>query len=396
VSLELRAVLQLILAWAPLNILPGFGGRVQAKEGQGIPGLCLKALTGQGALEVSVAGSRRTNATPSAGVEYGTHLTSPRLVRGEMSTFAYAEEHELVGSSSAMAALRCYVNKVAQSDASVLICGATGTGKELVANSIHRASQRRSGPFISVNCAAIPDSLLESELFGYERGAFTGAGEQYPGKLRLADHGTVFLDEIGEMSLQGQAKILRVLETRELFPLGARRMIKIDVRFIAATNQELEPMIERRAFRQDLFFRISAGRIALPSLKEHPEDILELFLYYLKRFNRESGRNVQGPTPELADRLTAYDWPGNVRELRNCLEALFIDPPDGPIELEHLSESFQRIFRRHQPASISERDAIVLALSRTNWNKKMAARELRWSRMTLYRKLEKYKITGSH
>jgi two-component system response regulator AtoC len=295
-----------------------------------------------------------------------------------------------------MATVRGYVQKVAQSDASVLISGPTGTGKELVAESIHRASPRHSAPFISVNCAAIPDSLLESELFGYERGAFTGAEEAYPGKLRLATHGTVFLDEIGEMSPLGQAKILRVLENREVFPLGARRTTKIDVRFLAATNQDLEPMIERRAFREDLYFRLNVGRIFLPSLEERREDILELFLYYVRKFNLQQGRRVQPPTPELADSLLAYKWPGNVRELRNCVEAVFIDPPDGPIGLEHLPESFQRIFRSHACNQTSERDAIVSALSRTNWNKKLAARELQWSRMTLYRKLEKYKITGSH
>lgn len=295
-----------------------------------------------------------------------------------------------------MTAVRGYVQKLAKSDASVLISGPTGTGKELVADSIHRASSRRSAPFISVNCAAIPDSLLESELFGYERGAFTGAAESYPGKLRLADHGTVFLDEISEMSPLGQAKILRVLESREVFPLGARRMTKIDVRFLAATNQDLEPMIERHSFRQDLFFRLNVGRVFLPSLKERPEDILELFLYYVRRFNLQHGRRVLEPVPELVERLTAYDWPGNVRELRNCVEAVFIDPPEGPIGLENLPESFQRIFRCHRSDHPCERDAIVSALSHTNWNKKMAARELHWSRMTLYRKLEKYKITGSH
>jgi two-component system response regulator HydG len=295
-----------------------------------------------------------------------------------------------------MVAVRGYVNKVAQSDASVLISGPTGTGKELVANAIHFASHRRGAPFISVNCAASPDTLLESELFGYERGAFTGAEEPYPGKLRLADHGTVFLDEISEMSPLGQAKILRVLESREVFPLGARHLSRIDVRFLAATNEELEPMIEQRKFRQDLFFRLNVGRIFLPSLKERPEDILELFGHYIQRFNAQYGRRVQAPTPELAEHLAAYDWPGNVRELRNCVEALFIDPPSGAIGLEHLPESFRRIFRRHQTEKVSERDAIVSALSRTNWNKKMAARELQWSRMTLYRKLEKYKITGSN
>jgi transcriptional regulator with PAS, ATPase and Fis domain len=313
-----------------------------------------------------------------------------------MLTSVHAEKTALIGSSSAMAAVRDYVFKVAQSDASVLISGPTGTGKELIADSIHRASHRHSAPFISVNCAAIPDSLLESELFGYERGAFTGAEASYPGKLRLADQGTIFLDEIGEMSPLGQAKILRVLESREVFPLGARRMTRINVRFLAATNQDLEPMIQCRTFRQDLFFRLNVGRIYLPSLRERREDILELFLYFVQRFNAQHGRRVKPPTPELADRLAAYDWPGNVRELRNCVEAIFIDPPDGPIGLEHLPESFQRIFRCHRTGNVSERDAIVLALSRTNWNKKMAARELRWSRMTLYRKLEKYKISGSH
>jgi transcriptional regulator with PAS, ATPase and Fis domain len=312
-----------------------------------------------------------------------------------MSTVAYSGQNELMGSSSAMAAVRNYVRKVSQSDASVLISGPTGTGKELVADSIHRASHRRSAPFISINCAAIPDSLLESELFGYERGAFTGAEEPYPGKLRLAEQGTVFLDEIGEMSPLGQAKILRVLECKEVFPLGARRMTKINVRFVAATNQDLEPLIQRRTFRQDLFFRLNVGRIYLPSLRERPEDILELFVYYVRRFNAQYSRRVQEPTPELAARLTNYDWPGNVRELRNCVEAVFIDPPNGPIGLEHLPESFQRIFQRHRADNSSERDAILSTLSRTHWNKKMAARELRWSRMTLYRKLEKYKITGT-
>jgi transcriptional regulator with PAS, ATPase and Fis domain len=293
-----------------------------------------------------------------------------------------------------MAALRSYVQKVAQSDANVLITGATGTGKELVAESIHRASRRRGGPFVSLNCAAIPDSLLESELFGYERGAFTGATESYPGKLRLAHRGTVFLDEIGEMSPLGQAKILRVLESREVCPLGAHRTTNIDVHFVAATNQDLEPMIRRHAFRQDLFFRLNVARIYVPALRERREDVLELFLYYVRQFNAQYGRRVEAPTPELVSRLNEYDWPGNVRELRNCVEAVFIDPPDGPIALEHLPESFRRIFAGYREDAVSERDALLAALSRTNWNKKMAARELHWSRMTLYRKLEKYKISG--
>jgi DNA-binding NtrC family response regulator len=294
-----------------------------------------------------------------------------------------------------MAALRTYVQKVAESDANVLITGATGTGKELVAESIHRASRRRSAPFVPVNSASIPDSLIESELFGYERGAFTGATESYLGKMRLADRGTLFLDEIGEMSPLGQAKILRVLESREVFPLGARRTTSVDVRFVAATNRDLEPLIQRREFRQDLFFRLNVARIYLPPLRDRREDILELFRHYTRQFNAQFEKHVEAPTPELASRLQAYSWPGNVRELRNCLEAVFIDPPDGPLALEHLPESFRRIFADHREDGLSERDAMLAALSRTNWNKKVAARELHWSRMTLYRKLEKYKISGS-
>ncbi len=302
----------------------------------------------------------------------------------------------LIGSSAVMAVVRGYVQKVAQSDANVLISGPTGTGKELVARSIHQASQRKSAPFTSVNCAAIPDSLLESELFGYERGAFTGAEERYPGKLRLSDHGTIFLDEIGELSSLGQAKILRVLESREIFALGARRMTTIDVRFVAATNQDLEPMIQRNAFRQDLFFRLNVARIYLPPLSDRREDILELFCHYIDQFNARYQKRVQPPTRDLAERLTGYSWPGNVRELRNCVEAVFIDPPDGPIALEHLPESFRKIFLGYKADNLSEREALLAALSRTNWNKKMAARELHWSRMTLYRKLEKYKLSGSN
>jgi transcriptional regulator with PAS, ATPase and Fis domain len=307
--------------------------------------------------------------------------------------FTQALPRVLIGSSPAMATLRRYVQKVGACDANVLITGATGTGKELDAEAIHRASRRAARPFVIVNCAAIPDALMESELFGYERGAFTGAANSYLGKLRLADTGTVFLDEIGEMSLLGQAKILRVLESGEVFPLGARGVTQLNVRFIAATNQDLEPLVMKQAFRHDLFFRLNVARIYLPPLNERPEDIIELLLHYIHHFNAKYGQRVQGPVPELAARLHAYEWPGNVRELRNFAEAIFIDPPEGAISLEHLPEYFRRIFGQYREDRLSERDELLSALSRTNWNKKMAARELRWSRMTLYRKMEKYNIT---
>jgi transcriptional regulator with PAS, ATPase and Fis domain len=298
----------------------------------------------------------------------------------------------LVGSSTSMAELRAYIRKVARSDAVVLISGETGTGKERVAESIHAESGRRNRPFVCVNCAAIPDSLFESELFGYDRGAFTGAQSAYPGKLRSANGGTVFLDEIGEMTLIAQAKILRVLENREVFPLGALRTTIVDVRFIAATNQDLEPLVAEGRFRRDLFYRLNVARLLLQPLKEHKEDIPDLVAYYLKHFNERYRTDVSGPSPELVECLMRHEWPGNVRELRNLVEALFIDPPEGPVALEHLPESFRRIFAQYSVDALPERERMVSALYRTNWNKSKAAAQLNWSRMTLYRKLSKYQI----
>lgn len=299
----------------------------------------------------------------------------------------------MVGSSATMAELQVYIRKVARSDAVVLISGETGTGKERVAESIHHQSPRSHRPFVCVNCAAIPDTLFESELFGYDRGAFTGAQGSYPGKLRAANGGTVFLDEIGEMSLVSQAKILRVLENREIFPLGALRTSTVDVRFIAATNQELEPLVAEGRFRRDLFYRLNVARLHLRPLKEHKEDIPELIAHYVDRFNARDHVRVRPPTQKVLECLLSYEWPGNVRELRNLVESVFIDPPDGPVSLEHLPESFRRIFAQYSMVTMSERDRMVAALYQTNWNKSKAAAQLKCSRMTLYRKLSKYKIS---
>lgn len=289
--------------------------------------------------------------------------------------------------------LREYIPKVARSEANVLITGETGTGKERVAESIHQESPRRNQPFVCVNCAAIPDSLIESELFGYERGAFTGAQEGYPGKLRLANGGTVFLDEIGDMSLAAQAKVLRVIESREVFPLGGRRVAAINSRFIAAINQDVEPLIAEHRFRRDLYYRLNVARILLPPLKDRKEDIPELFAYYLDQFNQRFDENVGKPRQELLNCLMCYDWPGNIRELRNLVEAIFIDPPRGPIAVVDLPESFRRIFAGYASASVPEKERLVSTLCETNWNKSQAAVQLNWSRMTLYRKIAKYQIS---
>lgn len=299
----------------------------------------------------------------------------------------------LVGSSQSMLDLRSYIPKVARSEANVLITGDTGTGKERVAESIHYESPRRNQPFVCVNCAAIPDSLIESELFGYERGAFTGAQQGYAGKLRLANGGTVFLDEIGDMSLAAQAKVLRAIENHEVFPLGGRQMAPINARFIAAVNQDLEPLIAAQQFRRDLYYRLNVARITLPPLKERKEDIPELLSYYVHQFNDRFGESVGTPSRELMECLMRYDWPGNIRELRNLVEAIFIDPPHGSIALADLPESFRRIFAPYVSEAVPEKDRLLSTLYDTNWNKSKAAAELRWSRMTLYRKLAKYKLT---
>jgi two-component system response regulator HydG len=245
-----------------------------------------------------------------------------------------------------------------------------------------------------VNCAAIPDSLFESELFGYEQGAFTGAQEGYPGKLRMASGGTVFLDEIGEMTLSAQAKILRVLESREIFPLGGRSVSTVNVRFVAATNQDLEPLVAERKFRQDLFYRLNVARLHLPALKDRKEDIPDLLSHFVQQFNERYHRRVEGATGELLECLLSYEWPGNVRELRNLVEAVFIDPPEHRISLEDLPDYFRRIFSRYRVETLPERDKLVSILEQTNWNKKKAAREMNWSRMTLYRKISKYRLAG--
>ena len=300
----------------------------------------------------------------------------------------------LVGSSPVMQHLRSYIGKLGHSDAHVLITGETGTGKERVAESIHAASPHHNQPFLCINCAAIPDALLESELFGYERGAFTGAQEGYQGKLRLASGGTVLLDEIGEMTPTAQAKILRVLESHEVFPLGGRQVAPVNVRFIAATNQDLEPLVAERKFRKDLFYRLNVARLHLPPLKDRSEDIPELLTHFLNHFGQRYHHFIEGPTRELLDCLLSYEWPGNVRELRNLVEAVYVDPPERFISIENLPDYFRRIFSRHRTQKLSEKDHLTSVLQQTNWNKKQAAKVMNWSRMTLYRKLSKYHMTG--
>jgi DNA-binding NtrC family response regulator len=313
-------------------------------------------------------------------------------VSSKTTTTSRPSGPDLVGDSPAMQQIKAYIEKVGASDSNVLITGETGTGKELVAELIHQTSARRPRPFVCINCAAIPDTLLESELFGYEKGAFTGANTASEGKLKLADGGAIFFDEIGDMSPYAQAKILRAIESREVYRLGGKRRIPLNVRVLAATNHDLERSVTQGQFRKDLYFRLNVARIHLPPLRERKEDIVPLCQHYLRTLNQHFGRQVEGLTDEALARLIRHDWPGNVRELKNLLEATFVNDPAQRISLADLPDPF----RRHCPASdhtvSDERQRLLSALLSTNWNVSKAAQQLHWSRMTIYRKLEKYHI----
>jgi transcriptional regulator with PAS, ATPase and Fis domain len=302
----------------------------------------------------------------------------------------------LIGSSLAIWKIKTYLSKVAMTGSHVLITGETGTGKELAAQYIHRHSARRAKPFVTINCAALPDGLLESELFGYERGAFTGATTSYCGKLKLADGGTVLFDEIGDMSPYAQAKILRVIETREVYPLGARRSVPLDIRIIAATNRNLGQRMANNEFRQDLYFRLNVARVHLPPLRERKEDIPLLTDHFLQKFGEQFGRIIEGFSDEAMERLLSHDWPGNIRELMNLTERIFIDPPQGKVTVADLPKSMQNHSPVLQETKPAERELLLYALSQTNWNKSKAAERLHWSRMTLYRKIAKYRIVENH
>jgi DNA-binding NtrC family response regulator len=300
---------------------------------------------------------------------------------------------QLIGESSQMQHIKGSLCKLASTDTTTLITGETGTGKELVATFIHQNSSRRRQPLVCINCTAIPDSLLESELFGYERGAFTGAHARKEGKLQLAEGGTVFFDEIGDMSPYAQTKILRVLESRTVDRLGGKASIPVDIRVIAATNRNLEQAMVEEKFRTDLFFRLSVANIHLPPLRDRKEDLRSLCDHYIGDMNRRFGQSVEGFTEEAFAYLLRYEWPGNVRELKNFIEAIFVNLPAGKITFMDLPEQFRRRFEEMNALSNGERDRVLSALLSTNWNKGKAAQKLHWSRTTLYRRMVKYHLT---
>jgi len=310
----------------------------------------------------------------------------------------------IIGESEKMHALFEMVEKVAGTDSTVLIQGESGTGKELVARAIHDLSDRSDRNFIAVNCAAIPDELLESELFGHVKGAFTGAVESRMGRFEMADNGTLFLDEIGDMKANLQAKLLRVLQSREVEPVGGSRSRKVDVRIIAATNQNLDQMVAAKLFREDLFYRLSVIPITIPPLRERDTDIALLLNSFLKKFNKNNNRNIERFDSQVMEILTNYPWPGNVRELENLVERLVIVTGSGVITYHDLPEKYRggRTVARPHPVTINsagiclhsvveefENRFILQALQKSGGNKKEAAVLLNLKRTTLIEKLKK-------
>jgi Nif-specific regulatory protein len=309
-------------------------------------------------------------------------------------------ETELVGQSKPITDILSQIGRVAATNATVLIRGESGVGKELVARAIHLNSPRKDGPFVCLNCAALTETLLESELFGHERGAFTGATEKMIGKFEAANHGTIFLDEIGEMAVGTQAKFLRVLEGHAFERVGGNTPIKVDVRVVAATNQPLEAAVQAGRFRKDLFFRLQVVEFRVPPLRERPSDIPLLADHFLKRFSRETGRKIRGFTAAAMKKLETYAWPGNVRELRNVVERAValgsgptLDADD--ILLSHLPIDDQRpvpgAYRELTIADL-EKEHIAATLEHTAWNKSQAASILGIERSTLDRKIKGYEI----
>ncbi len=321
-------------------------------------------------------------------------------LRRELS--GHFEADNMVSRSNLMKKIFNILPQVAESDSTVLIEGETGTGKEVLASALHNLSSRNKGPFVAVNCGALPDTLLESELFGYKAGAFTNANKDKPGLFEAAGQGTILLDEIGDTTPAFQVRLLRVLEEKEYQPLGSVEKFKTDTRVLAATNHDLEQMVEEGTFRRDLFYRINIIRLNLPPLRDRLEDLPLLVERFIQKMNHLKGRNVSHVSKEAMAVLLNHDYPGNIRELENIIEHSFILCHEGVVGIEHFPaylysnddnthvDSSQSIF---ETAQLSEQESILEALRRNNFNRLAAAKELGIHKSTLFRKLKKYKLS---
>lgn len=320
-----------------------------------------------------------------------------RLVGLERDLGKRKELNKIVGNSRKMEQIYSLIESLANINTTVLVTGESGTGKELVAQALYTMSERkRQGPFIVVNCAAIPENLIESELFGHEKGAFTGAFARQAGKFEMANNGVIFLDEIGDMSFPLQAKLLRVLQESEFYRVGGKDKIKVNVRVIAATNKELREKVMKGEFREDLFYRLKVVELDIPPLRERKDDIPELTDHFIKKFNEKFGKNISGYTSDVMKGFMEYNWPGNVRELEHLLERACIlcqqptiTTDDLPVELK-VGAYGNKPLQAENATGAEEAQLILQALEKAKWNKARAARILGIDRSTLYRKMEKF------
>jgi len=348
-------------------------------------------------IRLSTALLKERDGTLAGGVETFQDLTQIEQLRKELES-RYTFE-DIIGRSQAMMNLFKMMPQIAESDSTVLILGASGTGKELFAQAIHNLSYRTDKPFVAVNCAALPDTLLESELFGYKKGAFTGAQKDKPGRFALAQGGTILLDEIGDVSPAMQVRLLRVLQEKQIEPLGSVQPIKIDVRVISSTNQDLEDLVREKKFREDLFYRIQVVQLKLPDLRQRRIDIPILIDYMIAKFNKLKDKDIVGVSGEVMQCMMAHNFPGNVRELENIIEHAFVLCQSGLIEMHHLpselctaSAMIKGEFTDTKTLKSMEKAMILEALHRRKGNRKQAAKELGVDYSTLYRKIKSFEI----
>ncbi len=346
-------------------------------------------------ISVNTAVLRASNNSIIGGVETFRDLSAiSELKKAYLKTHSF---EDIVSKNSQMLRYFEILPQISESDSTILIEGGTGTGKEFLARAIHNHSPRRDGPFVAVNCGALPDTLIESELFGYKAGAFTDAKKDKAGRFALAQGGTIFLDEIGDISPAVQVRLLRVLQERTYEPLGSTHSVQTNARIITATHRNLEERVKENLFRDDLFYRINVMRISLPPLSQRQEDIPLLVEYFVDRFNRLKGRQIAGLAQGAMTALMMYDWPGNIRELENAIEHAFVLCGEGLIRLLHLPERIQP-FKRTDPIPDGltlkdmEKLAITEALKRNQWKPVATARELGIDKNTLRRKILRHDI----
>jgi DNA-binding NtrC family response regulator len=385
--------------------LPGMDGiELQRRIHQIDPNLAVIMITAYASVETAV------QALKQGAFDYVTKPIDPdelsHLVRNALEQRRLKAENiqlrekieelskldEIVGDSPQMQKVLELVRSVAATDATVLIRGESGTGKELIARAIHANSPRRYFPIVPVNCGALPESLLESELFGHEKGAFTGAHYRRKGKLEMANGGTLFLDEVGTISPKTQVDLLRVLETKEFTRLGGNKSIRVDFRVICATNQNLEKLVEEGRFREDLYYRINVFSIYLPPLRERRSDIPLLAQHFLRKYALQMNKNITEISPEAMDILVRYDWPGNVRELANAIERAMVVGKPPAIRPEDLPFQLSRKVEMNSGDTLADAEKVHIAhiLERTGWNITRAAEILQIDRATLYNKIKKY------